>query len=490
MFPRLDLDPQSDVPIYRQVHDRIRELIVIGALRRGDRLPATRELAGLLGLNRTTISAAYNLLESEGLIQKHVGRGSFVLGVARSSGSGLNWDELLPPADLPAAPAPGSPDVISFATSRPSEELFPLDAFRLSCEEALAGPNAASILQLGSPGGYLPLRDYLLEQARRTGIARPNDDVIVTNGCQQALDLIERVLVRPGDTVLVEDPVYPGLKNLFLHAGAQLAGIPVRRDGVDLEVLQRLIARGRPRLLIVTPNFQNPTGATLPAASRLAILRMARRAGLVIVENDIYGGLRYEGEAVPPIKQLDESGDTVLLRSFSKLTFPGLRVGWVVGPKALLARLTEAKQLADLHTDQLAQAVLLRFAESGRLEAHARRVRAAGAERLRAVLEACERHLPPGASFTRPEGGMSLWVRLPEPLDAGELLGRAQAAGVSYLPGRYFTVARHEPGALRLSFAGLPPEKIGAGLAILGDLFSSELARARLERFEPAQAMV
>ncbi len=489
MFPRLDLDPQSDIPIYRQVHDRIRELIASRTLQRGDRLPATRELAGLLGLNRTTVSAAYALLESEGLIQGHVGRGSFVLGEPQAGGS-LNWEQLLPAADVPAAPAQGSPDAISFATSRPSEELFPMDAFRLSCEEALAGPNAASILQLGSPGGYLPLRDYLLDQARREGIARAGDDVIVTNGCQQALDLIERVLVRPGDTVLVEDPVYPGLKNLFLHAGAQLAGIPVGRDGVDLDALERLIARGRPRLLIVTPNFQNPTGATLPVSSRRAILRMAHAAGLVIVENDIYGELRYEGEALPPIKQLDESGDTVLLRSFSKLTFPGLRVGWVIGPKALLARLTEAKQLADLHTDQLSQAVLLRFAQSGRLEAHSQRVRAAGAERLRALLEACERWLPAGASFTRPEGGMSLWVRLPEPLDAGELLSRAQAAGVGYLPGRYFTVARHEPGALRLSFAGLAPEKIRAGLAILGNLFSSELARARLERFEPAQAMV
>lgn len=490
MFPKLELNAQSDVPIYRQVYERIRELIASGGLKSGERLPATRELAGLLGLNRTTVSAAYGLLESEGLIQGHVGRGSFVRGERRASGAGLNWEQLLPAADVPAAPVPGSPDGISFATSRPSEELFPMDAFRQSCEEALAAPHAASILQLGSPGGYLPLREYLLEQARRDGIARPGDDVIITNGCQQALDLIERVLVRPGDTVLVEDPVYPGLKNLFLHAGAQLAGIPVGRDGVDLEALERLITRGRPRLLIVTPNFQNPTGATLPAGSRKAILRMAHAAGLVIVENDIYGELRYEGESVPPVKQLDESGDTVLLRSFSKLTFPGLRVGWVIGPKALLARLTEAKQLADLHTDQLSQAVLLRFAQSGRLDAHSAKVRAAGAERLRAVLAACERCLPAGASFTRPEGGMNLWVRLPEPLDAGELLSRAHAAGVSYLPGRYFTVARHEPGALRLSFAGLPPDKIRAGLEILGNLFSAELARARVERFEPAQAMV
>jgi 2-aminoadipate transaminase len=405
-------------------------------------------------------------------------------------GSGLDWERLLPPTDVLAAPAQAAPDAISFAASRPSEALFPVDEFRSCCDEVLREPGAAWILQLGSPGGYAPLRHYLLEEARREGVARAGDDIVITNGCQQALDLLERILVKPGETVLVEDPVYPGLKNLFLQAGAQLAAVPMGRDGVDLDALERSIARGRPRMLVVTPNFQNPTGATLPVAARRAILRMARAAGLVVVENDIYGELRYEGEPAPSIKQLDDTGDTVLLRSFSKITFPGLRVGWVIGPKALLARLAEAKQLADLHTDQLSQAVLLRFAESGRLEAHRARMLAAGAERLRAVLSACEESLPAGSVFTRPEGGMSLWVRLPEPLDAGELLGRAQREGVAYLPGKYFAVARHEPGALRLSFAGLTPEKIRAGLAILGQVFSSELARTRLDRFEPAPAMV
>jgi len=490
MFPKLELNAESEVPLYRQLYERIRELVGSGALQRGERLPATRELAGALGLNRTTVSAAYALLESEGLVQGHVGRGSFVLAEPRPGSPGLSWEQLLPTPDALSAPAPAPSGAISFATSRPSEDLFPMDDFRLSCQEVLGEPGAASILQLGSPGGYAPLRHYLLEEARREGVARPGDDVIVTNGCQQALDLLQRVLVRPGDTVLVEDPVYPGLKNLFLRAGAQLAGVPVGRDGIDLEALERLLERGRPRLLIVTPNFQNPTGATLPAPARRTVLRLARAAGLVVVENDIYGELRYEGSPLASIKHLDEAGDTVLLRSFSKLAFPGLRVGWVIAPKPLANRLADAKQLADLHTDQLSQAVLLRFAVSGRLLAHRARMLAAGRERLRAVLEACERWLPPGATFTRPEGGMNLWVRLPEPLDAAELLNRAQRAGVSYLPGKYFAVARQEPGALRLSFAGLAPEEIRAGLAILGEIFSSELARARIERFESAPAMV
>ena len=182
--------------------------------------------------------------------------------------------------------------------------------------------------------------------------------------------LIARVLLRPGDTVAVEDPVYTGLKNLLLANGTQLVGIPVGPDGMDVTNLQTTLDRSRPRFLVVTSNFQNPTGATLPLASRRALLDAARAARVPVVENDAYGELRYSGDPLPAIKQLDESGSTVLLRSFSKVSFPGLRVGWVVGPKPLIDRLRQSKEAADLHTDQLSQAVLLEFAESGRLDSH------------------------------------------------------------------------------------------------------------------------
>jgi 2-aminoadipate transaminase len=485
------LDANSDVPLYRQLYGYFSSLIHSGRLAKGERLPATRELAGSLGLNRTTISAAYELLESAGLITGHVGRGSFVAG-APFAGT-LDWDRLLDQsgASSLAPPPPFGREGISFATSRPAEELFPLDDLRVSCEEVMAGADFAHVLQLGSPAGYEPLRQYLLESAHAEGLAGPDDDVIVTNGCQQALDLIGRVLLRPGDKVLVEDPVYPGLKNLLLQAGAQLIGIHAGAEGIEIEHLQETLERERPRLMVVTSNFQNPTGATVPVSARAALLRAARSAGVPLVENDIYGDLRYRGESLPPIKQPAEGGHVVLLRSFSKITFPGLRVGWVLAPRPLIARLAQSKQLADLHTDQLSQAVLLRFALSGRLAAHRARMLRAGEERLVAVLAACERCLPPGSRWTRPEGGMNLWVRLPEPLDAGELLARAHRENVSYLPGKYFAVSRFDPGALRLSFAGLAPEEIRKGLAILGEIFKAELDRVQSSRAtEPAPAMV
>jgi len=232
----------------------------------------------------------------------------------------------------------------------------------------------------------------------------------------------------------------------------------------------------------VTSNFQNPTGATMPLAARQTLLRLAGQAGVVIVENDIYGALRYEGDPLPTIKHLDPAGDVILIRSFSKIAFPGLRVGWVIAPKPVIARLVDAKQCCDLHSDQLAQAVLHRFAQSGRLAAHLKKVLHAGTKRLAAVLSSCDAHMPAGTRFTRPQGGMSLWVRLPEGIDAGELLPRAERAGVNYLPGKYFAVTRPESAALRLSFAGVAPDRIRAGVAVLGEIFGKELERVRAAR--------
>jgi 2-aminoadipate transaminase len=262
----------------------------------------------------------------------------------------------------------------------------------------------------------------------------------------------------------------------------------VLEHGVDVEQLARVFAQDRPKLALLTPNFQNPTGSTLPLASRETIVRLAAEFQVTTIENDIYGGLRYVGETLPTLKQL---GGTVLVRSFSKVAFPGLRVGWIIAPKTLIADLTEARQWCDLHTDQLSQAVLLRFAESGRLAEHAERTRILGRERLQAALSACEQHLPQGTAFTRPEGGMSIWVRLPESLDAVELLPRAQRDGVSYVPGKHFAVGPHDARTLRLSFGGLTPALIETGIARLGRLFHEEAERSRsVSRFEAASALV
>ena len=481
------LNSNSEIPLYRQLFEQIAGRIRAGQLAKGERLPATRELAGQLGVNRTTVSAAYELLEAEGLISGQVGRGSFVTarpGTAETGG--VEWGALLDRGENTPFMQPAGGGEISFVMSRPSSGLFPLDDFRASCEAVLRRSDLADILQLGSPSGYEPLRRYLLDDARANGLATAGDELLVTNGCQQALDLIARILLKPGDAVAIEDPVYPGLKNMLAGMGAQLVAIPVAGDGMEVAALERALERERLRLIVITPNFQNPTGATMPERARRALVEMARAKGVPVVENDAYGDLRYEGEHIAPVKSLDDAGGTVLLRSFSKISFPGLRVGWALGPKALIERMRQAKEASDLHTDQLSQAVLLEFAESGKLAAHRARVVQAGTERLRATLEACREYLPARTRWTKPQGGMNMWVRLPEPLDAAELLPRAREEGVAYLPGRYFAVSRQDAGALRLSFAGVAPEEIRRGVAVLGKLVAAaeEMDRA------PAPAMV
>jgi DNA-binding transcriptional MocR family regulator len=467
VLPAFELDQQSSTPLYRQLHEQIRAAILAGRMGRGERIPPTRELAQSIGLNRATITAAFDVLEAEGLVRREVGRGSFVTG----------------PGD--------AVETISFSASRPSEIMFPLDEFRATCREVIDSDDAASILQLGPAGGYGPLRRHLLEEARKRGVAGADDDILVTSGCQQAFDLIQRVLASNGETVLIEDPVYPGLRNAFLRGGARVIGVPVGREGVDVDTLGALLEKEKPRLVVLTPNFQNPTGSTLPVESRRTILTLAKRAGVIVVENDLYGELRYQGAELPTIKKLDESGDTILLGSFSKIAFPGLRVGWAIGPRHFIARLTEAKEASDLHSDQLSQAVLLRFAESGRLAAHRQKMLTAGGLRLKAALSSCEKELPVGSMFTKPEGGMNVWVELPKPLDASELATRAERENVSFLPGRYFAVTRPQVHGLRLSFAGLTPENIRHGLSVLGLIFRTEQQRAlSKQRGEPAPALV
>jgi DNA-binding transcriptional MocR family regulator len=421
-------------------------------------------LAGQLGLNRTTVSAAYAALDELGLIDGKVGRGSFV---ARRS------------AALAAEPVTEEvgvePARISFVSSRPAAADFPLEEFRRFTKEVADSSEAADILQLGSSRGYSPLRRYLLDEAMAAGVARTGDDLIVTNGCQQALDLVAHVFAGPGSSIAVEDPVYHGMLRAFARSGADIFGVPVDDSGMDVAALEIILGRHRPKLVALTPSFQNPTGATLPLHRRQRVVALAQRFDCTLVEIDIYSPLRYAGEALPTLREISPTGNVLLLRSYSKVCFPGLRVGWAIGPGTLIARLAEAKEISDLHSDQLSQAVLLRFAQSGELEKHLMRTRATGRERLEAALLACERFLPPGSRWTKPEGGMSLWVELPPPVSADGVLNKTQARGVDFLPGRNFATRDSHARGLRISFGGLSPEEIRRGIRILGESAVQEM---------------
>jgi 2-aminoadipate transaminase len=498
MLP-VHLQPESHVPLYVQLRDQLRALVHAGDLRPGDRIPASRELAVALGVHRTTVANAYAELESEGLIQGHVGRGTFI----RANGNGLKITPPAPPvldgaqgirwellfADergeevLSRLTASEPEDALSFVMARPAEEFFPVDELQ-TCINAVLRREAVDVLNLGPSDGYGPLKEAILELLHKESIAAKDENLLITDGCQQSLDLISKAFVRAGDSVVLENPTYPGAVAIFNGARARCLGVPVRTHaepgtslGMDMEALEATLAANRVKLIVVTPDFHNPTGMSLPQASRRKLLELASRHQVPVVEDHIYGRLHEREERVPSLKQLDRANLVIHIDSFAKVAFPGLRVGWIVAPAAAIERLRVVKQNTDLHTDQLAQGCLAEFLRRGLFTRHVAKMRKVYAQRLVALDEALRKHMPAGTRWTKPEGGMCLWLELPPGFDASELLIHAKERGVLFAPGRYFYVQNPLPNTLRLAYAGLNEKEIARGVATLAELLRGEMKK-------------
>jgi 2-aminoadipate transaminase len=331
---------------------------------------------------------------------------------------------------------------------------------------------------------------------RSDGVQAREENLLITDGCQQALDLICKVFLRPGDTVVLENPTYPGTIAVLAAARARCLGVPVRTDngsgttpGLDLAALEQTLAANRVKLMILMPDFHNPTGLSMTLEARRRLLEIASKHQVPIVEDHIYARLLARGERLPSLKQLDRTNIVVHTDSFSKVAFPGLRVGWIAAPVNVIDRLRVVKQTTDLHTDQLSQAVMAEFTRRGLLQRQVERVRKLCASRLAAVEEALVRHMPSDTRWTHPNGGMSIWLELPAGFDANELLVRARERGVVFAPGRYFYVQSPQPNTLRLGFSGLQERQIARGIAILGDILRAEFTKRHrgARRFEPAR---
>jgi len=498
MLP-LHLQSESHVPLYIQLRDQLRALVHAGDLRHGDRIPASRELATMLGVHRTTVANAYAELESEGLIQGHVGRGTFIRGngnglkitppapAVLNGNHGIRWELLF--ADersdevLSRLTAAAPEDALSFVMARPAEEFFPVDEL-VNCVNSVLRREAGEVLTLGPSDGYAPLKEALLELLRRENIPAKDENLLITGGCQQSLDLISKAFVRPGDSVILENPTYPGAVTIFNSARARCLAVPVRTHaepgsalGVDVEALEATLAANRVKLIVLTPDFQNPTGTSMPLASRRKVLELAARHQVPIVEDHIYARLHVHDERIPSLKQLDRSNLVIHIDSFAKVAFPGLRVGWIVAPAAAIERLRVVKQATDLHTDQLAQSLLAEFLRRGLFHKHVAKMRKVYASRLFALDEALRKYMPADTRWTRPEGGMCFWLELPPGFEASELLIHVKERGVLFAPGRYFYVQGPLPNTLRLGFAGLNEKQIARGVQTLAELLKIEMRK-------------
>ncbi|MFD5948953.1 PLP-dependent aminotransferase family protein [Streptomyces collinus] len=361
------------------------------------------------------------------------------------------------------------PEVINFAGGLPAPELFDAEGIAAAYEAVLAEAPARA-LQYSTTEGEPALRDALAARTAARGLPTGPDDLLVTTGSQQALSLLATALVEPGDTVLVENPCYLAALQAFGFAGARVLAVPGDEHGVDPGALEELVVRERPKLLYTVPTFQNPTGRTLPAGRRAAVAAVAARHGLWIVEDDPYGELRYEGERLPWIAAHPGAEDrTVLLGSFSKVMAPGLRLGWLRAPGELRRACAVAKQAADLHTPTVNQLAAARYLADNDLDAHVARVAGVYRERRDAMLSGLAAALPTGSVWNRPEGGMFLWVRLPQPYDTTALLPRVVRQNVAYVPGAPFYAGTPDRTTLRLCFVTQTPAEIGEGLRRLGE---------------------
>jgi 2-aminoadipate transaminase len=359
------------------------------------------------------------------------------------------------------------PEVINFAGGLPAPELFDREGIAAAFRDVLA-ETPARALQYSTTEGELGLRTGVAARLSARGLATDADDLLVTTGSQQALSLLATALLDPGDTVLVEDPCYLAALQAFGLAGARVVPVPGDADGVDARALEELVARERPKLFYTVPTFQNPTGRTLPAERRAAVAEVAARRGVWIVEDDPYGELRYEGRRVPWIASYPGAEDrTALLGSFSKVMAPGIRLGWLRAPAALRRACAVAKQAADLHTPTVNQLAAARYLTG--LDAHVARVRDVYRERRDAMLAGLPAALPQGSTWNRPEGGMFLWVRLPQSYDTTALLPKVVRQDVAYVPGAPFYAGEPDRSTLRLCFVTQTPREIEEGLRRLGE---------------------
>lgn len=491
---QLELDFNADLPLYLQIKKGIQERILSGELRAGARLPATRDLARQLGVNRSTVTSAYDELLADGLLNSHVGQGTFVAEqtrlveaapAAHSETVKMVWDGLFASeaeertisALLDLYQVSTITDVISFSGSFPDEASFPISEFKNSLNYALR-EFGRSVLKYEQAAGLLALREHLAVELRMRGIAATADNILITNGSQQSIDLLARSFIAPGDKVILENPTYPGAANAFAALGAKLIGIPIDQDGAQVTSLEQIFQQQRPKLIYLIPTFHNPTGRTLSLERRHQLMNLVRKYRVPVLE-DAYGeDLRFEGKELPSLKALDTTEQVIYFGTFSKNLLPGIRIGWCVAPPPVFTRLVALKQISDITTSPLLQAALWDFCRRRRYQAHIERVRGIYRERRNFMISRLAAYFPEGTTWSEPAGGLFCWVKLPPQIDTTELLMEVRQQGVVFSRGHLFHIDSSGRDTLRLSFGNLTEAEMDKGLRILGAAATRLLRRS------------
>jgi len=373
------------------------------------------------------------------------------------------------------------PGCISFGGGLPAPEVFPVEEIAAAAQKVLRDQGPQS-LQYSSTEGYQPLREFIADYVSGGKVAISPDNVLITSGSQQALDMLGKVFLDEGDTILVDSPTYMGALQAWAAYGARYQIVPTDGDGVIVEELEMLLKAG-PKWIYTMPNFQNPTGLTLSLKRRQQLVEITSRHGVPLIEDDPYVQLRFEGEHQPSLIQLASQiqapgqgglhSNVIYLGTFSKILAPGLRLGWMIAPHEVIGKMAQAKQGMDLQSATFNQMLTAEIIKGDFLPRHIQTIRNVYRERRDVMLSAMQQHFPEGVSWTRPEGGMFLWVTLPEEVNAEALLGEALANKVAFVPGTSFYPLASNKNTLRLNFSNAQPEQIKEGIARLGQVFQS-----------------
>jgi DNA-binding transcriptional MocR family regulator len=480
LLPELDRDHAS--PLTAQIAGFYLRAIHDGRMRAGERLPPIREVASACDVTRATVQDAYRQLADQGLVEGTVGRGTVVLGGKGASkrDGAPSWSNALSAyaeaalrrsQEMPGAPPlpAGRTLVANFAELAPDGERFPVDAWRAAMDAVLAARGAELLGYGGATNGLPELRAWIAEHTREIDDALTADDVLVTAGAQQALDLVLRTFCAPGDTVVVTSPSYHQMHGLLRAHGLHVVQVPFGAAGLDLDQLARALQRRPVRAIYLMPTFHNPTGRSLDRAQRQALIDVVAKTRVPIVEDEYQCSLRTRGDALPALRSLDPRGLTVTVSTVSKELFPGLRIGWIAGNHELLRSMAAVKRFMDLETSPLLQAALVEFAARGHfdryLQALRRELRARHAELQRASRD----HLPAGCSITDPDGGFVAWLELPQPGHGERLTELAVERGVRVVPGRVFDLHGQPSRGVRLSLTRADQKQIQAGIRVLAE---------------------
>jgi len=497
---RLQLDSESKLPAYVQIRNQLREQILRGDLPVSTQLPPERTLARSLEVSRTTVVSAYDELKAEGLVRGYVGRGTIVVGGATWMDTHpIDWpahfsslgrrlvQHAQPTGLLTLRRLSAQPGVISLALGLPDPTLLPPERLQQAWE-AVVGRLGAAAVGTCPVQGMSAVREAITARMRERGMVIDPERVVVVNGSQHGLDILLRLLAEPGDTVLVEAPTYFGALQSFLAQGVRLVGVPVDDEGMDVKRVEFMLARYRPRFIYTVPTYQNPTGATMNLERRERLLALAQQYQVPIVEDDPFGDLYFHEPPPPPIKALDRYGHVLYLSTFSKNLSPGLRVGWLVASGPLVERAALLNRVTELQPSTIGQHMVVEFARQGWLEEQIELARSVYRDRCQAMDAALRRQRLSGLRWMVPGGGMFLWLRLPEQVDAQDLLVETGRQGVVFLPGSLMYPAGGPRNVCRLNFSIPDREAIERGSATITAALRQLLRRPTEASDEPVVA--